>query len=94
MLPAHHGEGLGAGDHGIGYQRGVKQHQDRQDDENQGQDADNAEQGIDIDSQIIETGNPAQEQVDQPVGRVQQEHPADREQDVRDHHRDDGDDSK
>ena len=33
-----------------------------------------------------------QKQVDQAVGRVQQEHPADRKQNVRDHHRDDGDD--
>ncbi len=46
MLPAHHGEGLCAGDHGIGHQRGVEQHQHRQDDEDHGQDADDAEQGI------------------------------------------------
>jgi hypothetical protein len=39
-------KGLGAGDHGIGHQRGVKQHQHRQNDEDHGQDTDNTEQGI------------------------------------------------
>ena len=46
VFPAHHGKGPGAGDHGIGHQGGVKQHQHRQYDEDHGQDAHNAEQGI------------------------------------------------
>ncbi len=55
-------------------------------------DQDHPRQGVDVDRDVFEPGDLTQEQVDQAVGRVQQEHPADREQDVRDHHRDDGDD--
>ena len=46
VLPAHHGEGPRARDHGVGNDRRVEEDHDRQDDQDKGEKPDDAEEGI------------------------------------------------